>query len=308
MKRQIKVGILIPVTTGERLAPPEDFWTFFQEAERLGFESLWVVDRVFRGVNVLDAFTVLTWAATATQRVRLGTAVLLLAFRSPVLVAKTVASLDYLSGGRVTLGVSLGGQETEYRGLGVPMNQRVARLRENLTVLRRLLSEKRVTLHGRFQDLDDVGVDPKATQPGGVPILMGASAEPGLRRTVELADGWIAGASGTVEEFRTARHLIERFAQDQGRDLSRFHWAKLFYTAVADDREHGKEMLRTYLQAYSSRPYDIEGSCVFGPPDECMERLAPYAEAGLQSFILGPPSLDPEHLRRIAEELVPRLS
>jgi probable F420-dependent oxidoreductase len=308
MERKVNVGLLVPIASGGPLPSPRAYRDFFQEAERLGFHSLWVIDRIFHRINVLDALTVLSWAAAVTERVRLGTAVLLFALRSPVLMAKAVASLDHLSGGRVTLGISLGGRDTEYQGVGVPMKERVARLRENLTVMRRLLSEEKVTLHGRFQSMDDATVNPKPAQPGGVPILFGAAVDASLARVAELADGWIQGGGSTVEDFSAARQKIQAFAQAQGRDLTNFQWVKLIYTAAGADREKAREMLRPYLHAYYSPSFDIDRVCAFGTPGQCLEFLTPFARAGLQTFVLGPPSLDLGHLRRLAQEVVPRLA
>ncbi len=307
MQNQVRVGIFVPIVSGGPLPSPEEFRAYCQEAERLGFESLWVNDRIFHRINVLDSLSMLTWAAAATQRVRLGTAVLLLALRSAALVAKTVSTLDFLSGGRAVLGVSLGGRDWEFAGTGTSVKQRVARLRENVAVLRRLMAEEQVSFEGRFQQLDGVGIRPKPVQPGGVPILFGGSHENSLRRTAELADGWVVGGGGGVEAFVKGRQRIQEFAAAGGRDLAGFEWGKLIYTAVASDREQGKRMLEPYLHAYYSPEYDIETSCVFGTAEECVEQLQPYAEGGLQTFILGPPSLDIEHLRRIARDVVPRL-
>lgn len=307
MQKQIRVGLFVPIVSGGPLPSPEEFRSFCREAEELGFDSLWVNDRIFHTINVLDSLTMLTWAAAATSRVRLGTAVLLLALRNAALVAKTVASLDYLSGGRAVLGVSLGGRESEFSGAGASVTERVARLRENVATLRRLMTEERVTMDGRFQQLQDVGVNPKPVQAGGVPILFGGAHENSLRRVAELADGWIAGGGSKVEAFASGREKIQGFAAERGRDISSFEWAKLIYVAVASDRQRAKTMLEPYIHAYYSPEWDIEGSCAFGTADECLERLGSFAEAGVRTFILGPPSLDIDHLRRIAREIVPRL-
>src|SRR5215510_6863048 len=154
MATTAKIGLMIPGSYAGALPPPAAFTTFFRTAEELGFDALWVIDRIFHDLNILDPLTLLTHAATVTSRVRLGTAVLLLAFRNPVLVAKTAATLDYLSGGRLTLGVSLGGRDYEFSSQGISMTQRVGRLRENLTVMRKLWTERHVTFHGRYYHLD----------------------------------------------------------------------------------------------------------------------------------------------------------
>lgn len=309
MQKRARVGLLIPVASGGPLASPERYRRFVQEAERLGFDSLWATERIFHRINVLDSLTVLSWAAALTQRIQLGTAALLLALHSPALVAKAVAALDYLSGGRVNLCVTLGGHGAEYKGVGVAEKEQVARLRENVTMLRRLLSEERVTLGGQFQELEEASVNPKPVRPGGIPILFGGATDASLRRAGELADGWIGGGSSKLKDFVRARQTIEELAAARGRDLSSFAWGKLIYVAVADSRQQGKAMLQPYIHAYYSPHYDMDGACVFGTPEECLERLVPFVEAGLQLFIIGtPPSLDLEHLRRIASEVVPRLT
>ena len=130
MATNARVGILVPGSFAG--APPtlSEFTAFFQRADELELHSLWVIDRIFHTVNILDPMTLLTCAATVTSRVRLGTSVLLFALRNPVLMAKTTATLDYLSGGRLILGVSLGGRDNEFEPLGVSMPQRVSRLRK----------------------------------------------------------------------------------------------------------------------------------------------------------------------------------
>ena len=114
MATDAKIGLLVPGSFGSQPPKLGEFTEFFQSAEHLGFDSLWVIDRVFHSINIMDPLTLLTCAATVTSRVRLGTAVYLFVLRNPVLAAKTIATLDYLSGGRLTLGISLGGRDNEF--------------------------------------------------------------------------------------------------------------------------------------------------------------------------------------------------
>ena len=141
MAANANIGILIPGSFAG--APPtlREFTAFFRRADDLGLHSLWVIDRIFHHNHVLDPMTLLTCAAAVTSRIRVGTSVLLFVLRNPILIAKTTATLDHLSGGRLTLGVSLGGRDNEFEPLGVSMKQRVSRLRENLTVMRKLWTD-----------------------------------------------------------------------------------------------------------------------------------------------------------------------
>src|SRR6266581_1200371 len=148
-----RIDILIPTTFPEGAPKAADLSGFLREAEDLGFGGLWVIDRLFHQTVVLDGFTTLVWAAANTSRVRLGSAVLLMPFRNPALLARQIATVDTLSGGRVTLGISLGGRENEHATVGATYRQRARRLEEGVEVLRRLFSGEGVTYKGRFYEL-----------------------------------------------------------------------------------------------------------------------------------------------------------
>lgn len=307
VSRRVNVGILVPCTSGQALASPSAYREFFQQAESLGFHALWTVDRIFHSINVLDSLTLLTWAAASTERIRLGTAVLLFAFRNAVLVAKQAATLDYLSGGRLSLGISLGGSEREFKGLGVPIKERVARLRENITVLRRLLTGEPVTFQGRFYNLEGVSIRPRPVQRGGIPLVMGGRVDASLRRGVELTDGWMMGSTGMPEEFRAAWGKVQEDAHSLGKDPAQLDAGKLIYLAVDDDRDRARRLLQPYLHGYYSPSYDVDRFAIFGPPAEVAQRLQGFVDAGVKTLILGPPSPDAAHLRRLAQEVVAQL-
>jgi probable F420-dependent oxidoreductase len=307
MATSARVGLLVPGSfSGTPPALPE-FTAFFRRADDLGLHSLWVIDRILHDINVLDPLTLLTCAAAVTSRVRLGTSVLLFAFRNPVLVAKTAATLDYLSGGRLILGVSLGGRDNEFATLGVPIRQRVSRLEENLTVMRRLWSEPQVTFHGRYYHLDNVRMEPKPVQKPGIPVLMGGRAEAVLRRSAEAADGWIAGGQGTPEAFREAWQKVCAYARAIGKAPDSLDAGKLMYIAVGEDREQCREQLRAFTHAYYGPQFDVEAHCAFGPPEACAARIQGFIDAGARTLILGPPWPDVQQVTRIANEVLPRL-
>jgi len=138
MLTQANAGLIGPTTFGGPTPSLQEFTDFFRQADDAGLHSLWLIDRVFHENVVFDPMTILTYAASVTSRIRLATGVFLFVLRNPVLVAKATATLDYLSGGRLTLGVSLGGRDFEFQGLGVPITERVGRLREGLDLMRRL--------------------------------------------------------------------------------------------------------------------------------------------------------------------------
>lgn len=307
MATATNIGILVPAAFAGQPPTLGEYSEFFRSTEELGFHSLWVIDRVFHPVNIIDPLVLLTCAATVTARVRLGTAVYLFVLRNPVLAAKTVATLDYLSAGRVTLGISLGGRDNEFEPLGVPMKRRVSRFEEGLTLMRTLWTERDVTFHGRYFNVDNVNIDPKPVQKPGLPIIMGGSADAALKRSAEQTDGWVAGGAASPQVFGEAWQKVRGYAQAAGKNPDRLESAKLIYTNVGDDRQKCKEELEAFTHAYYGPQYDVENACAFGTPAECAAKIQPYIDAGAKTMMLGPAWPDVAQITRISQEVVPLL-
>jgi probable F420-dependent oxidoreductase len=165
-------------------------------AEDAGADDLWVSDHLILPpdsrrppASFHDPLTVLTWAAAATRRAGLGTSVLVAPYRHPLLVAKALASLDALSGGRVVLGVASGWHEGEFESLGVPFRERGARTDEAIRLCRALWSGAE-SFRGRWTRLEGVRLLPPPAQAGGPPVWVGGNSDAGLRRAARLGDGW----------------------------------------------------------------------------------------------------------------------
>jgi probable F420-dependent oxidoreductase len=301
--RQVSVGIHVPSAS---VAPPGSgaaYTEFFRQVEELGLDAIWMEDRLFHQTNVLDPLMLLTWAAASTRRVQLGTAVLLLNLRHATVVARQISTLSHLSGGRLALGVSLGGHPDEYQALGVSMQTRVALFRESVAVLRRLLTEEPVEYRGQFFSLQDATVKPAAT----IPMYIGGRAEGALRRAGELADGWIMGPFGTVQDFQQAWRLVQDAAHAVGKNPDALVAGRLLYIAVDDDRKRAREMLRVFLHGYYGPTFDVDQHAIFGPAEEVAARLRAQVDAGISQLMLGVPTLELSHLRRVAEFVVPAL-
>ena len=270
MPTDAKLGILVPGGFGGTPPTLAEFSAFFRRAEELGYDSLWVIDRVFHPNSIIDPMALLTAAATVTERVRLGTAVLLFVLRNPVLVAKTTSTLDYLSGGRLTLGISLGGRDNEFGPLGVDVRRRVSRFSEGLEVMRRLWSERDVTHHGRHFSMDNVNIDPKPVQQPSIPVIIGGSADTALQRAAEQTDGWVAGGAASPEVFAQAWGKVRDYAAAAGKDPGALQSAKLIYTYVDADRARAKRALESFTHAY------------YGPAVRRGERLRLRTARGLR--------------------------
>lgn len=191
--------------------------------ERHGFDSLWLSERI--GNDTLDPVVGLTWVAAVTSRLKLGFSVLVLPGRNPALLAKKLASVDRLSGGRLLPAFGLGAPNpNEHQAFGVAPAERAPWLEEALPLLRRLWREDHVTHHGPRFDYDDVTVRPKPQ--GRMDVWLGGAGERQLGRVGRLADGWL-GSFATPDEAGAARRTAERAAAEAGRRLDPGHFGVL---------------------------------------------------------------------------------
>jgi len=285
------------------LGSGEAYAEFYRQVEALGLDAVWTEDRIFHAANMLDPLMLLAGAAASTRRIQLGTAVLVLTLRNAAVLARQVATLHHLSGGRLALGVSLGGRPEEYAAAGVPMGRRVAVFRESITVLRRLLAGEPVEHHGEFFRLQGATVRP----PAPVPLYVGGNAEGALRRAGELADGWIMGPFGTLRDFAPSWRIVQDAALAAGRNADALVAGRLVYVAVHDDRDRARDALRGFLHGYYGSRFDVDQSAIFGPPSEVAARLAEHVQAGITRLMLGVPTLDAGHLQQLAAEVAPTL-
>ncbi len=200
--------------------------------ERIGFDQIDMFDHVVMGyaeegrpapiypptMPIMEALTVLGYMAAATERIGLGTEVLVLPQRQPVLVAKQVATLDVLSGGRMRLGVGVGWQEAEYEALGESFRDRGRRMDAAIRLMRRCWADERIDFDGPGYRLRGIAMEPKPPQGAKLPVWIGGIAEPALRRAGELGDGWLGTARGDNADIRRAMERIREHAAAAGRD------------------------------------------------------------------------------------------
>ncbi|NIS83442.1 MAG: TIGR03619 family F420-dependent LLM class oxidoreductase [Anaerolineales bacterium] len=214
----MKFGVILP--NYGATASAEDILTIAQSADRLGFDSAWVTDHVLlpqwdaeRFGRLYEALITLAWLAGATSRVRFGVSSLVLPQRNPVIVAKQIATLDALSGGRAMLCVGVGWSAGEYSNLGERFEDRGRRIEEAIEVVRVLWRAKEgepVTFHGQYYRFDEGVFSPSPMQADGPPIWIGGYADVVLRRAALIADGWHASGASVdqiakgVETIRNA--------------------------------------------------------------------------------------------------------
>jgi probable F420-dependent oxidoreductase len=295
---KISYGLRLPAV---HPADPTALRAFVTRAEELGFTSIWAGDHVFYQVDVLHPLHLLTWISAFTTRVRLGTAVMLSAYLNPVLLARAAASLDRLSDGRLTLGMSLGGTAPEYASIGVPMEQRLGRLLESIELMRRLWREDGVSFQGRYHEIVDGTINPKPVQPGGIPILLGGTREPMLRRIARVADGWI-GPSGKSDHFLAGVETVLDAAKARGRDPASLSFAKLQNISVAASRQKARQQGERHWRAYYGPNFDIDAATIYGTPEECSKALTVFDGAACDevTLVLEPAGLSLVHLELLA--------
>jgi probable F420-dependent oxidoreductase len=281
--------------------PAADVTRFARRAEELGFTGLWTMDSAIGGATghnpTLDGLHLLSYAAAVTDSIGLGIAVIVLPLRNPLLLARELASIDRLSGGRLTVGVGLGiaNEERESR-LGFPTGRPVRRLVENIEVLRAAWTQPKATFDGELYRFADLPLEPKPVTEPHPPIWIGARAEPALRRAVRIGDGWIGSGSSSVDDFISQSATVHEAVTAAGRDPATFPIAKRVYVAVGDGKP-----LQEGLDAMYSWPGLGERVAVVGSPDQIGEQLTRLREAGAQELLLHPLHDHFEQLEALAE-------
>jgi probable F420-dependent oxidoreductase len=248
----MKVGILLP-QTGD-LATSENILYIGKEAEKEGFDSVWVFERLlwpvkpqtpYGGVpnlpipveyqSVLDPLETLTYLAGNTQRISLGTSIIDILFHNPVVLARRFATLDVLSGGRVIAGLGLGWSKDEYDASGIPFSHKGARADEYMQVLKRIWTDDVVEFRGQFYNIPASKIGPKPVQKPHPPILLGAYSPKAFPRIVNYADGWIPIAGSVpLEQQEQAINGLREAARKANKDPSNIRIFVLSYPNVLD--------------------------------------------------------------------------
>lgn len=303
-----RFAIGIPQILVEPRADPAALQAFLGRAEALGFESAWVMEQILGRALSLEPVTLLSFAAAVTRRLRLGAAVLLTPLRSPVQLAKSLATVDQLSDGRLVVGVGLGGNTRVYPAFGLTPERRVRRFTEGLQLMKRLWTEERVTFHGEFWTLENAAMEPKPIQKPHPPIWFGARQPPALRRAVELGDGFIGAGSSSTAEFTEQSGQVRAFLAEAGRDPSTFTIGKRVYLAVDPDKARALGRLREWFERFYGDPAMADRVALVGDVQECLEGLREIRAAGAELLLLNPVYDELRHLELFAGEIEPALA
>ena len=320
MSSPFEFGLLLHTRSmvGDNEKPPsfDQLWEDAALAEQMNFDQIWLGDSVCilnraRG----DCLTTMAALACKTNRIKIGTVPLIAALRNPVLLAHSLATLDVISRGRISVGVSVAGtaeyNEREFIACGVPFHQKAGRLSESIVLMRRLWSEKSFAFDGTYYQFKEVGVLPKPVQKPGIPIWIAAAKnENALRRVARLADGWVTIAH-KLEDFTIRRRKIDAYAAEFGRQ-NQMRGSLLFASLnLGSDSEAAKEEGWSWMEQFFGRPRTeiTHQATIFGTVKACAETLRRYIDAGLTGLIIRIASSDEKtQMQRIVEQLKPALS
>ena len=294
------------------LKPPAEQFDLVRRVEALGFDSVWTGDHVSFHGPIHESLTLLATYVPITSRIRLGTAVYLLALRSAAIAAKASATLDALSGGRLIFGVGVGGENPkEFELCGVPHHERGARVTEGIDAVRTLWRDTPATFKGRFTSFEGVSIDPKPVQRPGPPIWIGGRSDAALTRAGRQGDGWI---SYVVQPERYAQGVekIRAAAGAAGRALGGFEFAHLAFITLGRDWESAKAVWVAHLSKRYAQDFEplARKYGIIGTPGQCAEQLTRFAAAGCTYMVfnvIGEAKDERDQLERIAADVVPRL-
>lgn len=313
---------------GGILASPDRFRfrDSVQALEELGVDSLWTPGQIVRGCPCPEAVTTLARIATLSKTARIGTNVLPLPLYHPVVLAKQIAELDLLAGGRITLGVGVGGEyPDEYTACQIPLEKRGARANEAIDLMRKLWKGGDVAHGGEIWPFARARIEPAPAQKNGPPIAIAGHSKPALRRAAKLGDAWMPYFL-TPEQYAGMRGEIMAFAAAEGRDMSNFEWMYMIFLNVGDSddvaRRRSADVMRHGRAAgdaadrepdYYPKPDEsfLDRFGAVGTPDTVIRRLRQYVEAGVQHFVIVntvvPDGDEVKAAERVMRDVVPAL-
>jgi alkanesulfonate monooxygenase len=280
------------------------------KAEALGVDSIWVWDHVLLGVDppfpVIDSLTLLTAVAARTTRIKLGTGVLVLPLRNPVVLAKELASLDLIADGRLLLGMASGWYRREFDAVGVPFQERGRIMDRNLEIMRRLWTEDQVNGDYPPHCLRGANLSPK---PARLPVmLIGGYVERVLKRAA-INGGWLTYFY-TPQAFAKSWRKVRGFAEEAGRDPDALINANQLPIYIGASREAVEAPMMEWLGQewdYAAWSDSTKEAAIIGTVDECVAQLRAQLAVGVQKLIFIPYRYRMEQIEIIAGEIIPRL-
>lgn len=282
---------------------------YARTAEEVGFRALSANDHLVFSRPWLDGPTALAAVLPHTGQMSLATTVTLPVVRGPVALAKSLAAVDLLSGGRLVVGVGPGSSPRDYAAIGVPFEERWKRLDEAVQAMRALWLDEGPPFRGEFYSTQDLTLEPYPVQRPAPPIWIGSwGSEAGLRRVARLGDGWLASAYNTTPEaFAAARRRLAEHLRAVGKDSEGFPNAiatMFFY--ITEERSDAEQIIQEVLSPTLKRPQaELLERLLVGSVEECAQKLGVYRAAGVNRIFLWPVEDELGQLAIFQERVVP---
>jgi len=307
-----------------------DYLDYAVEAEALGFKSSFLVEHHFTGWNQVSATLMLQTAlAMRTTSLRLGTAVIVLPWHNPVLLAEQAATLDLISGGRLDFGIGRGYRHNEFAGFCIPMDEADGRFEESIEVMTKAFtSRSRFSHRGKFWQFDDIVIEPPPSQTPHPPFWVAAGSEPSIRRVARRGFNLILDQYASPEQLRQRIAIYRSELQAQSKEFHPMRVAVARQCYVAHDKAEAAAALKraaeytqrtvdvsrlpggtagSHVLSYANTPGATEANALYDTPAEICAKLEAHRDAGVE-YILLTMHGGKEQLRRFASEIMPRLS
>jgi probable F420-dependent oxidoreductase len=305
----VRYAIAIPQFYADGTFDPAAFRQYLQRAQALGFHSAWTQEQVYGTSPLLAATEAMTFAAACTDTLRIGCTVYVSTLHNAPHLAKSLASLDQLSRGRLEIGVGTGGKNRPYSAFGLSGDRYIARFTEGIELMKALWTQDRVTLDGDFWQLKDMGMEPKPFQKPHPPLWFGGSGPKAVRRAIHLGTGFFGAGSSPTANFAEQVKTVREALAEEGRDESSFPIAKRVYLAVDQDAGYARERMNAGLtDIYGSLPEPVAAASVAGTAQDCVRQVREVIDAGAELILFTTVHNQPEQLERIAADIIPQLS
>jgi probable F420-dependent oxidoreductase len=304
----MKFAIAIPQFYADGEFDPKAFREYLARAEELGFDSAWTQEGTLNVGAQISPIEAMTYAAACTERIRLGCVVFVSTLHSPVHLAKSLASLDQLSRGRIEVGVGTGGPGRPFAAFGMDSSRYVARFTEGIKLMKALWTEPRVTFEGEFWQLEDAPMEPKPFTKPYPPLWFGGASEPALRRAVRMGDGFFGAGSSPTAKFAGQVQIVRAALAAAGRPAADFPIAKRVYIGIDDDAERARDRMNEALAGiYGVRVPAIEAAAVTGTAADCVRQASEVAAAGAELILFTALFDQREQMERLAAAVLPGL-
>lgn len=290
----MRFGIALETFTSPDQKPdPGKIFDMAVEGEKLGFDSAWAWDHILLGSRkvfpVLDSLTTLAMIGARTTTLKVGTSVLIMSLRNPLVLAKVLSTIQYCTGGRLILGAAAGWYKREFDAVGIDFQKRGKIFEERFKLVRSLLRENDVTYTSEGFNLSHASIEPKPAE--NIPMLIGGYAKTVLQRAGRLADGWM-GYYYPPDAFAESWKIVTEAAKSSGRNTDFLRGVNVVPYAPADSFEEGDKIVNDFTSKYMDLPREgtmcSTDSAIRGTPSDCVTQVEEYRNAGVQDLVLIP--------------------